>query len=59
MMASFLLDPAMNVGLRPYPAKSNRFDGDIYFLIHEMTGSAAVEFAALAKSMNLGCIYWH
>lgn len=51
---TFLLDPAMNVGLRPYAAKANRFDGDIYFLIHEMTGSAAVEFAALAKSMNLG-----
>lgn len=36
--------------------KPNRFQGNIYFLIQETTGSAASEFAGAAKSRNLGTL---
>lgn len=51
---TFKLSPKYNVSLRPYAAKENRFEGDIYFIIHEMTGSAASEFAGIAKDRGLG-----
>lgn len=53
---TFRLEPKYNISLRPYTIKKNRFEGDLYFIIHEMTGSAASEFAGLAKDRELGIL---
>lgn len=53
---TFLLDSEFNeTGQINLPA-SNRFKGKLYILISKNTGSAAAEFAAIAKSNQIGTI---
>lgn len=53
---TFLINPEFDQSmndLRPYP---ERFKGKLYILINRGTGSAASEFAAIAKSNQIGVI---
>lgn len=53
---TFLINPEFDqsiTDLKPYP---ERFKGKLYILINRGTGSAASEFAAIAKSNQIGVI---
>lgn len=53
---TFLLREAYNLSHGYVLKRPNAFQGKIYFLIDEQTGSAAAEFSAIAKSNQLGTL---